>query len=80
VTGETRAVETLAFVDAIEAGRARLLIGEEAFSLPVTALPADAREGSWIRLSTTVVPAPPDAGDALRKRLGADDPGGDLKL
>jgi hypothetical protein len=72
--------ETLAFVDAIEAGQARLLIGEQPFTLPVAVLPPDAREGSWIRLSVTVVPAPPDDGEVLRNRLGAQDPGGDLKL
>ena len=53
--------ETLAFVDAIEAGQARLLIGEQPFTLPVAVLP-------------------PDDGEVLRDRLGAQDPGGDLKL
>jgi hypothetical protein len=72
--------DTLAFVDAIEAGRARLLIGEQPFVLPIAALPPDAHEGCWIRLSIAVVPAPPDDAEAIRKRLGGQDPGGDLKL
>jgi hypothetical protein len=72
--------DTLAFVDAIEAGQARLMIGEATFTVPAVTLPADAREGSWIRLSVTVVPAPPDEADAIRKRLADQDPGGDLKL
>jgi hypothetical protein len=72
--------DTLAFVDAIEAGQARLLVGELAFTVPATLLPADAREGSWLRFSAAVVPPPPDDGETTRARLADDDPGGDLKL
>jgi hypothetical protein len=67
------------FVDAVEAGRARLLLGEEAFSVPVALLPEGAREGSWIRLAATVIPPPSDP-DVLRRKLGGDDPGGPIKL
>jgi hypothetical protein len=72
--------DTLAFVDAIEAGKARLLIGAQAFTLPVAALPPDAREGSWVRLSIAVVPPPPDDAEAIRRQLAGQDPGADLKL
>jgi hypothetical protein len=72
--------DTLAFVDAIEAGQARLMIGVQTFTLPAATLPPDAREGSWVRLSTAVVPPPPDDGEVIRRRLGDQDPGGDLKL
>jgi hypothetical protein len=68
------------YVDAIEAGRARLLLGDEAFTIPARLLPADAREGSWIRLSIAVVPAPPSRAAALRAKLAKDDPGGPIKL
>jgi hypothetical protein len=68
------------FVDAIEAGRARLLLGEEAFTIPARLLPKGAREGSWIRLSAAVVPAPPSRAAAIRAKLAKDDPGGPIKL
>ncbi len=72
----------LLFVDAIEGGTARLLLGVEAFNLPARLLPAGAKEGSWVRLSFQIAPAPPDedAADALRRKLGGDDDGGDIKL
>jgi hypothetical protein len=75
--------ETRAFVDALEteSDSARLLVGEEAFVVPRTVLPADAFEGSWIRIVMTLIPRPPeDDTDERRRRLGADDPGGDIKL
>jgi hypothetical protein len=72
--------DTIVFVDAIEAGQARLLLGERTFTVPASLLPAGAREGSWIRLSATVVPPPPDDAEKTRQRLAGDDPGGDLKL
>jgi hypothetical protein len=72
--------EALLFVDAIEAGRARLLLDDETFTVPARLLPKGAREGSWIRLSGTVVAAPPSDADAIRKKLARDDPGGPIKL
>jgi hypothetical protein len=68
------------FVDAIEGGRARLLLGEEAFSFPARLLPKGAREGSWNRLSGRVVSAPRSDAAAIRRKLARDDPGGPLKL
>lgn len=72
--------QTQAFVDAIEGPAATLLVGTQAFSLPITLLPRAAREGAWVRLEVTVVPGPPDETSARRARLGKDDPGGDVKL
>jgi hypothetical protein len=72
--------ETAAFVDLIEDGTARLLVGAQAFSLPRSLLPADAVEGSWVKLGIAVIPAPPDDSEERRHRLGQDDPGGDIKL
>ena len=80
MSADGSSLDTLAFVDAVEAGQARLLVGEVAFTVPATLLPASAREGTWLRLSAVVVPAPPDDAETTRKRLAADDPGGDLKL
>lgn len=72
----------LLFVDAIEGDSARLLLGTEAFTVPARLLPAGAKEGSWLRPSFALAPAPPDDGAsaALRRRLGRDDDGGDIKL
>ena len=73
--------ETRAFVDAVEGESARLLIGEDAFTVPRALLPSDVVEGSWLRLAVTIIPRPPgDDTDERRRRLGADDPGGDIKL
>ncbi|HET6283415.1 MAG TPA: hypothetical protein VFH73_20830 [Polyangia bacterium] len=71
-----------AFVDAVESdgGSAVLLFGEEVFSLPVGLLPPDAREGSWVELTIVTIPAPDDGAEDLRRTLGRDDPGGDIKL
>jgi len=70
------------FVDAIEGGRARLLLGGDAFTIPASLLPPGAVEGSWLRLSFQLAAAPADEAEAeaTRRRLGADDDGGDLKL
>ena len=70
----------LVFVDALEAGRARLVLDDEAFTVPARLLPKGAREGSWIRWSGRVVPAPPSDAAAIRRRLARDDRGGPLKL
>jgi hypothetical protein len=71
---------TLAFVDAIEDEVARLLVGEEAFTVSRALLPAEAAEGSWLRLGVEVVPSPPDDTEARRRKLGEGDPGGDIEL
>ena len=71
---------TKLYVDAIESGTARLLAGTEAFSVPVGLLPPGTREGTWLSATFVIVPAPPDAAAELRRRLGRDDDGGDIKL
>jgi hypothetical protein len=70
---------TVVFVDAIEGGRARLLLGETAFELPLALLPDEAREGCWLDLTATIVPAPTDP-EERRRRMGGDDPGGPIRL
>jgi hypothetical protein len=72
--------DQLIFVDAIDEGRARLLLDEDAFTVPATLLPAGAKAGSWLSLSLRVVPAPPSRADAIRKKLARDDDGGPIKL
>jgi hypothetical protein len=71
---------TIAFVDAVEDQVARLLIGDRAVDLPRVLLPAGAGEGSWVKIGVAVIPPPPDDTQARRGRLGASDPGGDIKL
>lgn len=75
----TKTKTTAVFVDAVENGRARLLLGGDAFTVPAALLPDDAGEGSWLQLSTTITPPQADP-DALRRKLGRDDPGGPIKL
>jgi hypothetical protein len=71
----------LLFVDAVEGETARLLLQEgPAFEVPARLLPAGAVEGSWVRISLALAPPPPDRGSNLRRRLGAGDDGGDIKL
>jgi hypothetical protein len=70
----------LLFVDSIEGDVARLLLGDEAFEIPARLLPEGAKGGSWLRPSFALAPAPPDEGAAIRRRLGRDDDGGDIKL
>jgi hypothetical protein len=70
----------LLFVDAIEAGHARLMLGQEAFDVPQRLLPRGTREGAWVRIALTTAPAPRDDAAAIRAKLGADDDGGDIKL
>jgi hypothetical protein len=76
-TPETKT--TVVFVDAVEEGRARLLLSDDAFTVPAALLPAGAGEGTWLKLTTTVTPPQADP-DALRRKLGRDDPGGPIKL
>jgi len=71
---------TRAFVDAIDEGVARLLVCEQAFTLPARLLPAGVREGDWVEISVGRAPAPPDDTERRRSRLAGDDPGGDVKL
>jgi hypothetical protein len=78
---QTDAAEApLLFVDAIDEGRARLLLDEDAFTIPASLLPDGARAGSWLRLSLVVAPAPASRADAIRKKLARDDDGGPIKL
>lgn len=78
---------TLAYVDAIEEGVARLVLRDthgawRSYHLPASVLPADARENTWIEIAITRTAAPPDAEAAgpLRERLGRNEQGGDFSL
>ena len=71
---------TQLFVDEIDDGVARLLIGETVVSIPAHLLPEGAREGDWIEMLVGVIPPPPQDTEERRKRLAADDPGGPIKL
>ena len=72
--------DALLFVDQIDAGWAHLLLGEEAFDVPVRLLPAGTREGAWLRWSFAPAPPPPDDAAALRRKLPKGDAGGEIKL
>jgi len=74
------ATKTIVFIDEVEDQVARLVVGEQVFHLPRALLPADAREGQWLRISVTVAPTPPNDSADLRQRLGKRDPGGNIKL
>jgi hypothetical protein len=71
---------TQLFVDEIEDDVARMMRGEETFSIPVSLLPPGAREGDWIEMSVRVIPPPHGDTELRRKRLAKDDPGGTIKL
>jgi hypothetical protein len=77
-----RARNARAFIDAVEDETARLMIGEHSFDLPTSLLPVGAREGDWIEISIARAKPGPDGGDieTRRRKLGRDDPGGDIKL
>lgn len=79
MTSNGNSKTTAVFVDAVEEGLARLELGEQAFTVPAALLPDGAGEGSWLTLTATVT-APPSDPDALRRKLGKDDPGGPIKL
>jgi hypothetical protein len=68
------------FVDAIEGGVARLLLGTRAFALPAALLPAGVKEGGWVTVRVAPTSAPPDDTEAIRAALAKDDPGGDIEL
>lgn len=74
------ATESMVFIDEVEDLVARLVLGEQVFHLPRGLLPAEAREGQWLRISVALTPAPPNDSAAVRKRLGGSDPGGDINL
>ncbi|MGA7741326.1 MAG: DUF3006 domain-containing protein [Polyangia bacterium] len=74
------ATENMVFIDEVEDLVARLVLGEQVFHLPRGLLPAEAREGQWLRISVALTPAPPNDSAAVRKRLGGSDPGGDINL
>ncbi len=74
------AKQSLVFVDALEDTTARLLLEEQAFSLPRQLLPADVREGQWLMIRVDHTEAPPNQTHALREELGRGDRGGDIKL
>jgi len=74
------ATENIVFIDEVEDQVARLVLDDQVFHLPRGLLPADAREGQWLRISVALTPAPPGDSAALRKRLGDSDPGGDINL
>jgi hypothetical protein len=80
MTKGPRAGGPLLFVDAIEDGHARLVLDDTTFTIPAQLLPKAAREGTWIRLTIGVVPAPPSRAAAIRSKLAKDDPGGPIKL
>ena len=73
---------SLLYVDAIEAGHARLLLGKEAFEVPARLLPRGVKEGTWLRARFVRTSAPPEEAEAeaRRRRLGQGDDGGDIKL
>ena len=71
---------TTLFIDEIEDDSARLLLDERSFTVPRALLPEDAHEGEWLLLSIARTSPPPDDSAARRERLGADDPGGTIKL
>jgi hypothetical protein len=78
-----RPKDTLLFVDEVAGTTARLLLGEQAFTIPARLLPKHTREGAWVTL--TFAPAPAPAADdaataALRRKLAEQDDGGDIKL
>lgn len=67
------------FVDAVEDGCVRLLLREEAFTVPAELLPDGAHEGSWVKVTSALAPPQADP-EPLRSNLGRDDPGGPIKL
>lgn len=79
-TTEQAQKTTILFIDEIEDDSARLLFGQRSFTIPCALLPEDSHEGEWLTLSVTRTSPPPDDSAARRERLGADDPGGTIKL
>jgi hypothetical protein len=71
---------TTLFVDEIEDDSARLLFDQRSFTIPRALLPEDSHEGEWLILSVARTSPPPADTAARRERMGADDPGGTIKL
>jgi hypothetical protein len=71
---------TTLFIDEMEDDSTRLLLGQRSFTIPRALLPEDSHEGEWLSISLTRTTPPPDDTAARRERLGADDPGGTIKL
>jgi len=79
-TGKQAKKTTTLFIDEIEDDSARLLFDQRSFTVPRALLPVDSHEGEWLLLSVARTSPPPDDTAARRERLGADDPGGTIKL
>ncbi len=78
---EDRAAKnTLLFIDEIEDDVARLLLDTRSFTVPTALLPDGVHEGQWVSLAVVPAADPPDKTTDRRQRLGADDPGGNIKL
>jgi hypothetical protein len=75
-----QAKKTTLFIDEIEDDSARLLLDQRSFTIPRALLPEGSHEGEWLTLSLARTSPPPDDTAARRKRLGAHDPGGTIKL
>lgn len=71
---------TRAFVDGFEGSVARLVVNERTVNLPRALLPKTAREGSWVEIAIELIDPPESDAEEIRKKLSADDDGGDLKL
>ena len=77
---------TRAYVDGLEAGKARLLLEDQqgewqTYHLPASALPQDAKEGSWLELGARSITAPTEFDSRIpRAKLGRSDRGGDFSL
>jgi len=71
---------TTLFIDEIEDDSARLLFDQRSFTIPRALLPEDSHEGEWLILSVARTSPPPNDTAARRERMGADDPGGTIKL
>jgi hypothetical protein len=79
-TSEQAQTTTTLFIDEIEDDSARLLLDQRSFTVPRALLPEDSHEGEWLILSVARTSPPPDVSAARRARLGAGDPGGNIKL
>jgi hypothetical protein len=77
---EKTAKTTTLFIDEIEDDSARLLFDQRSFTIPRALLPENSHEGEWLTFSVARTSPPPDDTAARRARMGADDPGGTIKL
>ena len=68
------------FVDRIDEGVARVLVGDAELALPLSVLPEGVREGDWVQMDVGIIDPPPSDTEERRRRLAKDDPGGPLKL